>query len=364
MALFGVTVLIALVSYFVVHRGLVMTPIASPILLGTQDTLVLGSTFLEVLLIGMLTPQAGQVNFFTISTLTNAYKFTFEDGKLFQILNGMYGCIALSVAVTVACALRQFRTYKVDVQLLAVAVSRPLFIGIVFILFSTFDCSEAAAETSDLDLQNSFMDIDCYETCWEGRHLRYSIASAVFFFIFVLVSIPASAHLTNTLEGLQFETNPRFLLLRVPFLTLFIALLKSSPLMSLAAHSALYLILLTAYLLLCLWIKVLPFPRLDFLHSLSLLVLIVLSLCQALYQEVYPNYLAWLFIGYGVALLIGGLGLLKLKKLPQLTLSPPFIDTVAWFNFAFRRNAPYDPSMKRQQNYVPACVRSEQLHLQ
>jgi hypothetical protein len=346
MALFGVTVLIALGSYFVVHRGLVMTPIASPILLGTQDTLVITSTFLEVLFIGMLTPQAGPVNFFTLNALTKAYSFNFDSGKLFQILNAMYSCISLSVVVTVACALHKFRAFKMDVQLLAVAVSRPLFIGIVFILFSTFDCSEAAAETSDLDLQDSFMDIDCYEACWEGRHLRYSIASAVFFFIFVLVSIPASAHLTNTLEGLQFETNPRFLLLRGPFLTLFIALLKSSALMSLAVHSALYLILLTAYLLVCVWIKVLPIPRLDFLHSLSILVLIVLSLCQTLYQEVYPNYLAWLLIGYGVALLLGVFGLLKLRRLPMLTLKPPFIDTAALFKFAYRINIKYDPSIR------------------
>jgi hypothetical protein len=151
----------------------------------------------------------------------------------------------------------------------------------------------------------------------------------------------------------------------VPFLTLFIALLKLVALMSSATHSALYLILLSAYLLVCIWIKVLPIPRLDFLHSLSLLVLIVLSLCQTLYEEVYQNYLAWLLIGSGVALLIGCLGRLKLKKLPKLTLSPPFIDTVAWFNFAFRRNATYNPSLIRKDLYaVPDSVRSEQLHLQ
>jgi hypothetical protein len=366
MALFGVTVLIALGSYFVVHRHLVMTPITSPILLATQDTLVIWSTFLEVLLIGLLTPQAGPVNFFTLNTFSQFFnQKNFEDGKLFLLLIGMYGCIGLSVALTVSCAFNKFRTLKVDVQLIAVALSRPLFVVIVFVLFSTFDCSEAAAETSDLDLHDSFMDVDCYETCWEGKHLRYSIASALLFFIFVLVSIPTSAHLTNTLEGLQFETNPRFLLLRVPFLTLFIALLKSSPLISSAVHSALYLILLIAYLLVCLWIKVLPIPTLDFLHSLSLVVLIVLSLCQTLYKEFYSNYLAWLLIGYGAALLIVGLGRLKLKKLPQLTLKPPYIDAEALFKFAFRRNAKWRRSMIRQRNYAaPESVRSEQLHLQ
>jgi hypothetical protein len=116
--------------------------------------------------------------------------------------------------------------------------------------------------------------------------------------------------------------------------------------MSSATHSALYLILLTAYLLVCLWIKVLPIPTPDFLPSLSLVVLIVLSLCQTLYQEVYSNYLSCLLIGYGVALLIGGLGGLKLKKLPQLTIKPPFIDAEALFKFAFRRNAQYTPSGK------------------
>jgi hypothetical protein len=364
MALFGVTVLIALGSYFAMYRHLVMTPITSPILLGTQDTLAIASTFLELLLIGLLTPQAGPVNFFTLNSLTTAYSFNFDDGKLFQLLNGMYGCIALSVGGTVVCALNKFRTFKLDVQLLAVAVSRPLFVVIVFCLFSTFDCSEAAAETSDLDLQDSFMDVDCYETCWKGRHLRYSIASAVLFFVFVLVSIPASARLTNTLEGLQFETNSRFLLVRIPFLTLFVALLKSSPLISSAVHSALYLILLTIYLLVCFKIKVLAIPELNFLRNLSILGLIVLSLCQTLYEQVYPNYLAWLLIGYGVALLLVVFGWLKYRQLPKLTLQPAFINKVALFNFAFRINSKYHPSEIRQGDYaVPEDVRSE-LHLQ
>jgi hypothetical protein len=111
---------------------------------------------------------------------------------------------------------------------------------------------------------------------------------------------------------------------------------------------------------------VLPIPRLDFLHNLSLLVLIVLSLCQALYQEVYSNYLAWLLIGYGLSLIIGGLGLLKHSRLPKLTLKPAFIiNTVALFNFAFRVNSRYHPSEIRKQYYVaPQDVLSEQLHLQ
>jgi hypothetical protein len=365
MALFGVTVLIALGSYFVVHRHLVMTPIEGPILPGTQDTLVIVSTFVEVLLVGLLTPQIGPVNFFTVGSLTKAYTLSFDDGKLFQLLNATFAFISLSVAVTVACACNKFRTFKLDVQLLAVAVSRPFFVVIVFILFSTFDCSEAASDTSDLDLQDFFMDIDCYETCWEGRHLRYSVTSAVLFFVFVLVSIPTSAHLTNTLEGLQFETNPRFLLIRVPFLTLFVALLKSSPLMPSAVHSALYLLLLTAYLLVCLWIKVLSIPGLDFLHSLSLVVLIMLSLCQTLYQEVYPSYIAWLLIGYGVALLLGVFGLLKLRRLPKISLKPTILDSVALFNFAFRRNTTYNPTLIRRANVEDdENVRSDQVLLE
>jgi hypothetical protein len=188
------------------------------------------------------------------------------------------------------------------------------------------------------------MDVDCSETCWEGKHLTYSIASAVFFLVFALVSIPASSLLSNTLEGLQFETNPAFLLIRIPFMTLFIALLKSSPLMSTATLSVMYLIVLAVYAAACFKLKALAIPTLDFIHSASLLILLFISLCQALHSEVYANYLACLLLSYlGVASGVG-LAYLRYRRLPNMILKPPQIDSVEMFKFAFKFNRRFNPS--------------------
>jgi hypothetical protein len=311
------------------------------------------SAFIEVFLIGLLTPEAGPVNFFTLGFVHSSMlaRIDLTDGILLDVLNFVYFFVAVGVFVTFVCALNKFRPCIVDIQPLAVVIARPFFVIWVFLLFSVYDCSEAAAATSDYDLQDSFMDVDCFETCWEGRHLRYSVASAALFVVLVLVSIPLSPSLNNTLEGLQFETSPAFLLIRMPVLTLLIALLKASAFLSSAANSALYLSILGLYLLVCWRVKVLAIPTYDFLHSLCLLSLILLALCQTLYEQVFPNALVWLLIGLFAVLVIAGLGFLKYRKLPKLTLKPPVIDKEALFRFAFRPNAKFDPSKIRRNAY-------------
>jgi hypothetical protein len=353
MGLFGVTVLVAVAAYFAVHRGRGVNPMTAPILLGTQDMILAASAFFEVLMIGLLTPTAGPVNFFTLGFVSNSLLAGIDltDGSLFNVLNAVYFFLSVGAFVTFVCALNKFRPCTVDIQPLAVVITRPFFVTGVFLLFSVYDCSEAAAATDDYDLQDSFMDVDCFETCWEGRHLRYSVASAVLFVVFVLVSIPLSPSLNNSLEGLQFETSPAFLLIRMPVLTLLIALLKASAFLSSAAYSALYLSILGLYLLVCWRVKVLAIPTYDFLHSLCLLALIVLALCQTLYEQVFPNALAWLLIGLFTILVIAGFGLLKYRRLPKLTLKPPVIDVDALFRFAFRPNVLYDPAQIRRKAY-------------
>jgi hypothetical protein len=353
MGLFGVTVLVAVTAYFGMHRGIGMMPMAAPVLLATQDMLLIVSTFFEVLLIGLLTPEAGPLDFFTLDFVNSSLlsRIDLTDGNLFNVLGVVYFFVAAGAFVTFVCALNKFRPCIVDIQLLAVIITRPFFVIWVFLLFSVYDCSEAAAATSDYDLQDSFMDLDCFETCWEGRHLRYSVASAGLFVVLVLVSIPLSPSLNNTLEGLQFETSPAFLLIRMPVLTLLIALFKASAFLSSAAYSALYLSILGLYLLVCWRVKVLAIPTFDFLHSLSLLALIVLALCQTLYEQVFPNALAWLLIGLFAILLLAGLGFLKHRKLPKLTLKPPAINVGRLFNFAFRPNVAYNPAQIRPNVY-------------
>jgi hypothetical protein len=345
LSLFGISAGIALVTYFLVGRKQPMNPVESPVLLGTQDMIIVTSTLGEVAFIGLLTPKAGPLNFVLISLITQGLNFfDLGDGKIFDVLNATFAGISLTLLITGICALNRFRPFGFDVQVLAVFLVRTLFGLFVLVLFSVFDCSEAASATDDYDVQDSFMDVDCSETCWEGKHLSYSIASAVIFLVFVLVFIPASSLLSNTLEGLQFETNPAFLLIRIPFLTLFVALLKASPLMTSATHSVLYMLVLAVYAAACFKVKALAIPSLDFIHSASLLILLFVSLCQTLHFEVYDNYLAWVLISY-LGIVVGvGLVYLRCSRLPTMILNPPKIDFAEMLKFAFRFNRKFDPA--------------------
>jgi hypothetical protein len=345
LSLFGVSAVIALVTYLLAGRKQPMNPVQTPVLLGTQDMIIITSTLGEVAFIGLLTPKAGGLNFVLINLVAHSLNsLDLSDGKLVDVLKMTFAGISLAIVITGVCALNRFRPFGVDVQVLAVLLVRMFFGLFVLVLFSVLDCSEAASATDDYVVQDSFMDVDCSETCWEGKHLSYSIASAVFFLVFVLVSIPASLSLSNTLEGLQFETNPVFLLIRIPFLTLFVALLKASPLMSSATHSAMYLIVLAVYTAACFKLKALAIPTLDFIHSSSLLMLLLVSLCQTLQSEVYDNYLAWLLISYLGVAVAGGLLYLRYRRLPNMILKPHKINMVEMFKFAFKFNRRFKPS--------------------
>jgi hypothetical protein len=363
LSLFGVSAVIALVTYLVAGRKQPMKPLQTPVLLGTQDMIIVTSTLGEVAFIGLLTPKAGALDFVLLRLISrNLSSLDLSDGRFFEWLDVTFAGISLAIVITGVCALNRFRPFRVDVQVLAVLLVRMSFGLFVFVLFSVFDCSEAASATDDYDVQDSFMDVDCSETCWEGKHLSYSIASAVFFLVFVLVSIPASSSLSNTMEGLQFETNPAFLLIRIPFLTLFVALLKVSPLMSSATHSVIYLIVLAVYTVTCFKLKALAIPTLDFVHCASLLMLLFVSLCQTLYIEVYDNYLVWLTISYlGVAVAVGLL-YLRYRRLPNMILKPPQVDKVEMFKFAFKFNRRFQPSKIYEAghaNFRPMSVTSE-----
>mmetsp|Transcript_14204 Transcript_14204/g.26799 ORF Transcript_14204/g.26799 Transcript_14204/m.26799 type:complete len:229 (-) Transcript_14204:8-694(-) len=213
---------------------------------------------------------------------------------------------------------------------------------VTHVLFSVFDCSEAASETSDYELQDSFMDTDCYENCWEGDHFKFATATIAIFAVLVMVLIPLTGYLNNSLEGLQFETSPLFLMVRIPFLTLFVGLLKAK--FSIELHAALYLGTLVMYTTACYFLKVLAIPRLNYIHNKILMILIVLSLCHTLYITVYPSFWLWLPLAWSLMILISCLGVMRYKKLPNTFRNRNSVNTEKLFTFAFRFKERYDAS--------------------
>mmetsp|Transcript_33972 Transcript_33972/g.59196 ORF Transcript_33972/g.59196 Transcript_33972/m.59196 type:complete len:342 (-) Transcript_33972:984-2009(-) len=330
--------MVALASYWRAYRKMSMAPVESPIVLGTQDMILIVSCFIEILAISFMGPKLGAVNFLLSRKLDHL-----DDDQLFK--DYFYNLLTLSYSVIVLGTLSLILAgtrlnCKEDMHMLGCIVNRYLFIPVIYILFLTFRCSEAASDSQDFELQDSFMDVDCSENCWEGTHLIYSSTAAVVFLFLSLISIPCSAYLVNSLPNCQFEMSPRSLLVRIPFLTLFVSL-NSLPLI---AHSIGYLVVLVGYTYVCTVLKTLALPRIDFLNSLCLAALFLVSFFQSIYDLAFPNYWVCLALALLAVVVLMLVGLILIKKLPNLLKTTHRIHTGPLFSFAFKPKAVFPKS--------------------
>jgi hypothetical protein len=74
-----------------------------------------------------------------------------------------------------------------------------LFMPTIAVLSSVFICYE----TSGDDVDDAFMDKDCYETCWSGEHLTYVIFAAIAIFVYE----PLSIYMRPKWQEMQLDLN-------------------------------------------------------------------------------------------------------------------------------------------------------------
>jgi hypothetical protein len=334
-AVVGLCVVMNVATYFTFIRGSHFLDNEEAITLSTQDNIVLASTFIEPLVFDLVSP--GTNVYALIMNKSIDSRLDWSDGKYFSLLNWIYTLAGVALVTSLISACNKFKPLVIDLQLLAAFIVRSLFFVLAFILLSTLDCNESQT-AGDLELSDAFMDVDCYQQCWTGDHKKYAIASVVVLAGLVVLCSTLSSQLTNSLEGLQVYVNPTTELVRKSFLFIVIALYKSRPKLSTAAHYALYLVTLGVYSAVCIKLRVLSIPLLRSYFNILLLLLILMNVCEGLASEVYSNNVMWICLGGGLGLTLLGLALLKMRKLPKLLIPSPKIDTEALFRFAFRRN--------------------------
>jgi hypothetical protein len=195
------------------------------------------------------------------------------------------------------------------------------------------------------------MDLDCYSSCWTGKHLNFAILSMIATGIYVAVSSLFSPSLINSFDGFQFEIRPSYLLVRLPVMITLIAIFKSD--LSLNTSLSLYLIVLASFIAFCFKTNVLGLPVLSLLHNAVYLLVLLLTLSHTISLTSHSaDWVHSLLIGISVLLVLGVSGLIY-RKLPICLISPPKIDTVPLFAFAFRRN---QAPIKREELYPPAAT--------
>jgi hypothetical protein len=334
-AVVGLCGVMNVATYFIFVKRTPFLDNEEAVTLSTQDNIVLASTFIEPLVFDLVSPG---INVYALILGQSIFSsLDWSDGKYFKLLIWIYALAGVALVSSLICAFNRFKPLVIDLQLLSAFIVRSLFFVFAFILLSTLDCNKSQS-AGDLELSDAFMDVDCYTQCWTGNHKKYAIASVVVLAGLVVLCTTLSSQLINSLEGLQVYVNPTTELVRKSFLLIVIALYKSRPRLSTAAHYALYLVTLAVYSAVCIKLRVLSIPLLSGYFNLLLLLLLLMNVCEVLASEVYSNTVMWICLGGGLGLTLLGLAFLKMRKLPKLLIPAPKINTEALFRFAFRRN--------------------------
>jgi hypothetical protein len=330
---------VAVAAYFLHYRRVQMPELEEPILLGTQDLLIMLSSILEIIFIQIVSPGT-LINFVLVGALSQRTwdRIDFSDGAFFQFTIGFYVIVGIWLLSTLLCAAAKFRPYSFDIQLFSSVLERAFSFIIFFFLLTLFDCNKAASRSSDEDIEDSYMDLDCNEYCWTDKHFKYSVASSLVLALYLLVSIPSSYYLSNTLEGHQFKTSRIYALCRQPFLLAFIALHKSKPMLSNIEYSVAFLVVLGAYITLFSRGQVFNVQTLTHWHNTLLGAVLIISTTSALNDLAYTQILLWMPLMFALLSVLGVFALIRAKKLPKMILKPPKINIAGLLNFAFRFN--------------------------
>jgi hypothetical protein len=338
-------VAVAVAAYFLHYRRVQMPEIEQPILLATQDLLIFLSSMVEVVLIQLVSPGT-LINFVLIGMISQRTwdRIDFSEGAYFGLIWLCYALLGLWLLTAVVSLCRKFKPLSFDIQLIGSVLERALSFVIIFCLLTLYDCNKAAARGSDEDIEDSYMDIDCTEDCWSGKHMHYAVANCLVLGVYLLVCIPASYYLSNILEGHQFMTSKFYALIRQPFILAFIALHKSKQVFSDVTYSVAFLVVLSVYFVLCMKGRVFNLKNLNLWHNTLLVAVLIISTTSVLNDLAYTQFWLWFSLTLVLLLVLIGFAVLKSKRLPKMTIQPSKVNITALLNFAFRFNQTFPKS--------------------
>lgn len=322
----------AIVVYMVHYKKSSFQLAKRRILMGTQDRLMYYTMVIDPMWIYALGPS--ESNLLKETGISKQFEFDFSEGLYFQVLAAAFVIVSLWTATIALVVFYRYRPLAVDIQLAASLFIRVFSFAFIFILSSTFDCNEANSAQYPPYLIDSVMDVDCFETCWVGRHSRFAALSFSVLCILLAVTITVGPSIINKLEGLQIRLNPVYLIVNVPVTMLVISIHKANFPLTLSA--SLYFGTLFIFWAFSICVKVFDVSSISVIHSSVLCLVFFIALIHTIFQEFGGNIWMLRFVIVAVCLIVR-LGVYVLsRRLPGIIIPETKIDTPALFAFAFR----------------------------
>ena len=214
-----------------------------------------------------------------------------------------------------------------------------LFLPIISVLMDTYSCIRGTAPIgADLGFTDSYMKVDCYESCWQGKHLVHVVGSSVSLLIYTPLAILLRPKWQELQSPLHIKTLPFFLMVKTVLQISLIILNKTVKHTNSIAHVFIYLGFMTLFLLFSLKFQCYGYKRPQMWHVLSLVAVIFPTLLVIIDTFIEANIdillLALLLCGWGF-LGMGGF-VYQILRIPSLLYRKKGIDTRSLFKFAFR----------------------------
>ena len=191
-------------------------------------------------------------------------------------------------------------------DLLLPSLGNLLFLPVISTLLSTFNCYRSVGD----NYTDSFLNRDCYEKCWTGTHMRFSIGAAICLCLYTPVAVFTRPLWQELQPNLHIKALPLDLLVRS---VVQMALISASITLKLNyefAHALVYLAITSAYLAFVIKIKPFNYERLNMWRRLMIIGLVIYGLVGLIHNriEAFNAVLCTLalFISYVV---LGGIGL-------------------------------------------------------
>lgn len=211
---------------------------------------------------------------------------------------GVEGTIlAVIVLYTVLCGVRfsrldsrlgqreMCRALRSYIDTFAPPLSSLCFLSIVSTVMTSFVCDKATGPS----FTDSFMTMDCWERCWSGTHLRFSLVSGVLLGIYVPLAVFSRPHWQQHQTRLHIKANPRTLLGKSVLQLVLIAAYVSLPFNYPLLHALLYLSSNVTYTVFSLTTKPYNYERANLWERLTLISVLLYGILGILKQANYPH---------------------------------------------------------------------------
>ncbi|CAG9333081.1 unnamed protein product [Blepharisma stoltei] len=208
-------------------------------------------------------------------------------------------------------------------------IGNALFIPIISFLLNIFSCTHATGDS----ISDTYLDKDCYQYCWKGKHLAFALLSIIAIFIYMPLTVYYRPMYQETQESLHIKTMPKYLIIKSLAQVFFVVLKKTMGFYQPEIHGFVYLVLFLIYLWIILRVKAYNYDKICLLLFITMLMVIWSVLFTSLANVLKVTFILWLCFQLTGWVAIVVWGAFKAKKIQSLIITEKGMDISILFKF-------------------------------